>query len=180
MLSISTDVVRRLRIPGYVVMTMLTALPIIELAATAWPPQFSVVAWRFSVVGVAGATAITTVIGLFFIYAIALIAGDRAVLWVVSGLCAAFAILCIGAGAMFPLDALQMRGQVRPEALSRFSAASMVAMVKICAAALVYGALAVSSFRAGGSTRAETSRDRNTSASRLVVGQATPVRTGTN
>jgi len=174
----SFDVIRRLRVPGYFVMTMLTAMPVIELLATVLPAQIHQAGWRFSVVGVAGATAITTVIGLFFIFTIALMSGDRAVLWIVSGFSAAAAVLCLGAAGMFPLDALQMRAQIKPEAMTRYNAASVVAFLKILSACVVYAALAVSSFRAGGRS-AETVRDRAAAASKLVVGQA-PVRTGVN
>ncbi len=175
----SFDIVRRLRIPGYFVMTMLSVIPVVELLAAAFPPQIHQPAWRFGLVGASGAMAITTILGLFFIFTIAMISGDRAVLWVVSGFCAAAAVLCLGAAGMFPLDALQMRAQVKPEGITRYNAASAVAFLKILSACVVYATLAISSYRAGGRSSTESVRDRGAAASKLVVGQA-PVRTGVN
>jgi hypothetical protein len=152
-------------------MAMLTVLPIIELIATAWPPQLHLAAWRFSIVGVAGATAITTLIGLFFVFVIALIAGDKGVLWLVSGVCGAAAVFCLGAAGMFPLDMLQMRSQVPPEAMMRYNAASLVALLKVIFACVTYAVLAISAYRAAASG-ATSASDRSPAASRLVIGQS--------
>lgn len=166
---LSIDVVRKLRVPGYLVMGMLTSLPIIELAASSWPLQLHLAAWRLNVVGAAGATGVTALLGLYFIFAIATASDDRGVLLVVSSICAVAAVLCLAAAGLFPLDALQMKGQVRPDALTRFGAASIVAMLKICFAGVVSVALAISSFRAASRGRAEKLRERG--AGSLVVGQ---------
>jgi len=172
MLPISSDAIRRLRVPGYFVMTTLTSLPIIELFASAWPAQFHLAQWRFSMASVAGATAITALLGLYFIYWIAVAAGDKGVVWIVSSICGVAAVACIGAAGLFPLDALQMKSAVRADLLTRFAAASIVAMLKICFAGVAYGVLSVSAFKTASRFRTEGARERN-SGSPLVVGQST-------
>ena len=174
--SISSETIRRLRAPGYLVMTMLTALPVVELVATVFPLQLHVAAWRFTMIGAAVPAAITALLGLYFIYAIAVAAGDSAVLWIVSSICGVGAVLCLGAAGLFPLDALQVKGQVPAQAMSRYVAASAVAMVKVCVATVVYTGLAISSFRAASRVRSDTVRERGTG-SPFVVGTAT-ARTG--
>jgi len=173
---ITSDTIRRIRTPGYLVMTMLTALPIVELFATVFPLQLHVAAWRFTMIGAAVPAAITALLGLYFIYAIAVAAGDSAVLWIVSSICGIGAVLCLGAAGLFPLDALQVKGQVPPASMNRYVAASAVAMVKVCFATVVYTGLAISSFRAASKVRADMVRDRGSS-SPFVVGAAT-ARTG--
>lgn len=169
------DVVRRLRVPGYLVMGMLTSLPIIELGASSWPLQLHLAAWRLNVVGAAGPTGVTALLGLYFIFAIAAASDDRGVLWTVSSVCGVAAVVCLAAAGLFPLDVLQMKGQVRPDAMARFWAASIVAMLKICFAGVVSVALAISSFRAASKGRADNLRERGTGS--LLVGQS-PARAG--
>jgi hypothetical protein len=178
MLSIPSDTIKKLRIPGYCVMAMLSCLPIIELIATAIPTQFHVPTWRLSLVGTAGAAGVASILGLFFVFAIAVAADDRGVLWTVSSVCGVAAVLCFGAAALFPLDVLQVKSQVNPATMARYGAASAIAMLKISLTGVVATVLAVSSYRAASRGRPEAIRGRAVAGSPLVIGQA-PSRTGT-
>jgi hypothetical protein len=148
MLSSQSDLIRRLRIPGYLVLSLLTVLPLLELAASAWPPNIHFPAWRFTLVG-AGATAtVNTLLGLFLISAIAIASGDRAVVWFVSIACGLGAALCIIGAGMLPLDALQLRGQVPANNVARYNVAWVLACLKILATGVIFIVLSVNSYRA--------------------------------
>ncbi len=147
MLSPQSDVVRRLRIPGYLVLALLVFLPLIELTASAWPPNFHQAAWRFTMVGAGANATVNTLLGLFLISAIAIAAGDRTVVWFVAVIAAIGAALCFVGAGILPLDAVQLRGQVTAAALPRYGIAWGLALLKIISTAIVFLTLAISSFR---------------------------------
>ena len=125
-------------------------------------------------IGAVVPAAITALLGLYFIFAIAVASGDSGILWIVSSICGVGAVLCLGAAGLFPLDALQVKGQVPPQSMNRYVAASAVAMVKLCAATVVYTGLAISSFRAASRARAETVRERGNGSPFVVGATARP------
>jgi len=158
MLSPQSDVVRRLRIPGYLVLLLLVVLPLIELAASAWPLNVHQAAWRFTMVGAGSNATVNTLLGLFLISAIAIASGDRTVVWLVAVIAAVAAVLCFMGAAMLPLDAVQLRAQVRAEALPRYGIAWGLALLKIVSTAVVFLTLAISSFRSAKGMGMFTSR----------------------
>ena len=160
MLSPQSDIVRRLRIPGYLVLALVLFLPLIDLGASAWPPQIHVAAWRFAMIGAAANATGTTLLALFLISCIANVSGDRTILWFVAVISAVgSACYLVGAG-LLPLDAVQLRGQIQPAALSRYGMAWGLALLKIVSTAVVLAVLGVSSFRSAKAMGMFGSRDK--------------------
>jgi hypothetical protein len=173
-----TEILRRLRIPGYLVLALLAGLPLLELGANAWPAQFHLAAWRFTVAGAAAAASVNCLFGLFVIAVIAVASGDRAVVLFVAIASAIAAALCLIGAGMLPLDALQLRGQVDAKVLTRFNLAWGLALLRILATMVVFLVLSVNAFRASknmGSANAARGRSKATP---LVVsgtaGRGTP------
>jgi hypothetical protein len=172
MLSSQSEILRRLRIPGYFVLALLTGLPLLELAASAWPPNIHLPAWRFTLVA-AGATAtVNSLLGLFLILVIAVAAGDRGVVWFVSVVCGLAAAVCLIGGGMLPLDALQLRAQVDPKTLSKYNLAWSLAVLKILATAVLFLLLALHSSRAARSLGAANASRRQKGMPLVVPGSA--------
>ncbi|MGE5100660.1 MAG: hypothetical protein ACM3SX_11795, partial [Deltaproteobacteria bacterium] len=73
----------------------------------------------------------------------------RGVVWFVSIICIIAALFCIIGGGIFALDALQMKGQVKPELVSRYDAALVWGLTKIILAGIVFIGVAISAFRTG-------------------------------
>jgi len=164
-----TEILRRLRFPGYLVLALLAGLPILELGANAWPLQLHLAAWRFTVAGAAAAASVNSLLGLFVISVIAVASGDRAVVLFVAIASALAGALCLVGAGMLPLDALQLRSQVPADRLSRFNLAWCLALFRILATMVVFIVLSVHAFRASrnmGSTGALRGRAK---ASSLVV-----------
>ena len=155
LLTNTSELARRLRVPGYMVSALLFILTFFELAVATWPYNIHNVSWRL---GVAGGISGGFAAAIFFAFAIALAAGDRPVLWVVSAISGVAAVLFLVGSAFFVLDALQMKGQVRPELMSRYNLSFAWGFSKILLDIVVFAAVAVSGFRivreAGRSVRA--------------------------
>lgn len=165
------DFVRRLRIPGYLVMALLGIVTFAEISVAAWPFRIHDVGWRLAVAGAASGGAGTALLAIFFALMIAVISDDRGVIWFVSIICIVAALLCIIGGGIFALDALQMKGQVKPELVSRYDAALVWGLAKIVLAGIVFVGVAVSAFRTGiGLGRASAVSGKG--ASMLVTGRA--------
>jgi len=144
-----TDIIRRLRVPGYLVMGLLGVVTFAEIAVAAWPFRIHDVSWRLAVAGAASGGAGTALLAIFFALLIAVVSDDRGVIWFVSIVCAIAALLCIIGGGVFALDALQMKGQVKPELVSRYDAALVWGLTKIVLAGIVFVGVAISAFRTG-------------------------------
>jgi hypothetical protein len=164
----SSDRVRSLRAPGYFILAMAVVFPLVELVLSVSPWHPTAVMWRFGVMGLAASAAGTPLTALFFIYALALLAGDRNVVRVVCAVAAVIAVvLILGAGG-FVLDVLQMKARVKPEALRQFKYASAQALIKQLFWGVAAGVLAISAFRTVRKTRTQTVRSPNES---LLVGR---------
>jgi hypothetical protein len=165
------DFVRRLRVPGYLVMALLGIVTVAEIGIAAWPFRIHDVGWRLAVAGAASGGAGTALLAIFFALLIAVVADDRGVIWFISAMCAVAALLCIVGGGVFALDALQMKGQVKPELVSRYDAALVWGLIKIILAGVVFVGVAISAFRTAiGMGRSVVAPGKG--ASMLVTGRA--------
>jgi hypothetical protein len=143
------DFVRRLRVPGYLVMALLGVVTFAEICVAAWPFRIHDVGWRLAVAGAASGGAGTALLAIFLALVIAVIADDRGVVLLVAIVCIVAALFCIVGGGMFALDALQMKGQVKPELVSRYDLNLVWGLAKIILAGIVFVGVAISAFRAG-------------------------------
>ena len=174
MRPISSDLVRRARIPGYLVMAFLIVSPLIELCAAAWPFQIRQAAWRLSFVGTAGASLGLPILGLFLTFLLAALVADKFAMWIVSAFSVFGGVLCFLEAGVFSLDALEMKSHVRAALTQRYDAMSAWWLLKLCAAGVILLAMAVSSYRAAKHVRREPDLGHEKSASWLVSSGGPP------
>ncbi len=156
MASVSTDFVRRLRVPGYCTLFLVAAAPLLQLAVAAWPFTIHEIAWRLGVYTVAANSLGAATLGVFLLLALATASGDRAVLWTIAVACSLGVALCIVALGAFSLDALQMRAQVMETAARKYTLASTWVAVQIALWGCMALILAISAVRtARGMSREE-------------------------
>lgn len=166
------DAIRRFRIPAYLIFILGAVLPLVELVLAVSPLKPTQVMWRFGAVGLFASAAAAPLIMLLLLYGVALAAEDRRVLYVIGSLAAlAAAILLVSSGA-FALDALQMKRQVTPGAMTKFAVASVQAFVKLVVQGVAAAVLAMSALRAARALKREVLK-KPTRSSTLVVGQPT-------
>lgn len=165
----ATDRLRRLRGPGYLILGLAVAIPLIELFLSVVPWHPGVVTWRFGTMGLTAAAIGTPLTGLLFVFALALLMDDRPVAWGVAVISAVIAlVLIVGAGG-FVLDALQVKARVKPEALRQFTLASAQALVKLLVEGVAATFLAIAAFRSVRQGRRQHVRSAKES---LVVGRS--------
>jgi hypothetical protein len=150
LLTNSSELTRRLRVPGYMVAALLFVLTFFELAVATWPYRPHDISWRLGVAGGISGGAGTALIAIFFAFAIALAAGDRPVLWLVSAISGLAAALFLIGCAFFVLDALQMKGQVKPELMSRYNLSFAWGFAKIVLDIVVFAGVAYSGIKSAG------------------------------
>ncbi len=139
---------RHLRVPGYLILFIAMILPLLDLLVSVMPLRPTTVVWRFGAVGLFSSAIGAPLLILFFIYVLAVFAGDRKITMLVGIVSALICLsLILGSGA-FVLDALQMKQRVQPAAQTRFMTASVQAMLKLGMQGLGSLVLAISAFRA--------------------------------
>ena len=164
-----------LALPGYSVAFLLFLVPLFDTALTVFPWRFGESSWRFGVVGVFSRALLTPLLGLLIAFAVAVLLDHRAVqraISVFSGLIAV-AVMCIL--ALFVLDALQMRVQVRPEAKTAFDVTSVMALGKYGLAMLVLAAFTVGGWKSSrreNSAAARAGRQKSEDAGIIVASRA--------
>jgi hypothetical protein len=152
-------------------MALLGVVTFAEIGVAAWPFRLHDVGWRLAVAGAASGGAGTALLALFLALFIAVVADDRGVIWFVSIICAIAALLCIVGGGVFALDAVQMKGQVKPELVSRYDAALVWGLIKIVLAGIAFIGVAISAFRTAiGMGRSSVAAGKG--ASMLVTGRS--------
>src|SRR5690348_5048807 len=176
MTSTAPELVRRLRVPGYLIMAVTSILPLIDLLMAISPMHPGTVMWRFGAVGLISSAIGAPLLVLVLIYALALLSGDRKVVITVGIIAAIIAVLMIGGAGSFSLDALQMKSRVNPVALDKFKGASALALVKLLVMGISAIVLAVSAFRSSRLMKREPARATR-GGSTLVVGQPATSRT---
>lgn len=139
---------RRFRVPAYVILLLGGAFPFADWLMTIYPLQLGSVPWRFGAAGLAANLVVGPLVTLVLIYGVALLSGDRKIVMVVAAVAALAAVMALLAAGSFTLDALQMKNQVRPEQLRRFTLTAAQAWIKLLAQALGAAILAVSATRA--------------------------------
>ena len=146
--SAPNSLARHLRAPGYLFFGIAMLLPVLDLLISIYPFRIGTVVWRFGAVGLLSSAVGAPLLVLFFVFALALFAGDRKVVIAVGVLAALIALLLISGSGSFVLDALQMKRRVQAAAQERFMMASAQAMLKLVLESITAIVLALSAFRA--------------------------------
>lgn len=137
----------------YMVALGLVVAPLAGTLVSVWPVQIGVVSWRFGAAGMFSRGLLTSLMGLVLTGAGAIVFGHRRTLRalaVASGLAAVALLLAAG---LLLLDAAQLRGSVRPQALPAYHVAAAGALVRTLYASLATALMAVGGWK--------TSRLRN-------------------
>jgi hypothetical protein len=164
-----------LALPGYLVALLLIGIPLVEIALPMLPTRFGEVQWRFGAAGLFSRAMMTPFLGLFIVFAIALLLDQRAVLRTISVGGVLLAVLLLGAFAIFALDALQVRVQIKPEARRAFDTGAIFALMKFALGSVTAVVFASSARRALARQRSKQQDTAPTLTSRgsLKVGPAT-------
>ena len=169
--------VRRLRVPGYLILGIAMVLPLLDLLVSVMPLRPTTVVWRFGAVGLLSSAIGAPLLILFFIFVLAYLAGDRKVVVLCAVLAALIALTMIAGAGTFALDSLQMKRRVQEAAQSRFLLASAQAMMKLGLEGLAALVLAVSAFRTvKGAKAVAIARTEARPSSSLLMGRAASAR----
>jgi len=161
----SQTVPRPLLSAGYGIGAMLLVLPVAELSLRFFPMQPGAVNWRFGAAGLLSNAVVLPVIGMAVLMATASLMEQRLMVRVASvvNLLGGLALWVVS--VFFVLDALQLRGIVRPEMARSYDVAAAKALLSLLLAGAVALWLAVGGWRAtrlprGSAARAQRSADR--------------------
>lgn len=166
----ATDSLHRFRAPAYLILVLSALFPIVDLLLTVAPWHPSVVMWRFGAVGMAANAVAGPLLILLLVYGVALLFADRRILMAIGIVSLLGAVLLTLAFGAFALDALQMKAQVRPEALRKFTFASGQAFVKLLIQAISATVLGLSAIRASRAKKQEMARSERPSPGAMLVG----------
>ena len=165
---------RRLRLPGYLVMAAMTIVQVVDVGIRAWPFRVHSPAWRLGVVGFAANAVGTPMLTFLVILAIAVVAGDRGVAYLIASLSALGAAFCLLATGVFALDAMQLKGQVQASLSHQYDVASFWLVARVLIAALVFIVIGITSYRLAKTVRRDMPRQAVKGSGSLVVGASRP------
>lgn len=115
---------------AYAVAALLVVMPLTDTFLGVWPMRVGQVTWRFGAAGLLSRALMTPLFGLLIGLVTATLLEHRIMTRVLSIVAFLGALLGVLAMVMFGLDALQARSGVRPEALTAFDTAWIVALIK--------------------------------------------------
>jgi hypothetical protein len=168
--SLANDTARRLRLPGYIVVGYITIGSLLDVVISSQPAQIHDMRWRLAVSTLLTGASGTELLGAVFFLALAVAVSDGIATWVGFALSLLCGLLYVGAGAVFALDALQMRGQVRPEMLSRYNMNLVWTLVRMLFTGVAFFVIASACVRAARALGRALDRSATGPASTLVVG----------
>jgi hypothetical protein len=164
----SSDFVRRIRVPAFLIVAFLSVGSIVEVLVAAWPLRLHDVSWRLGIMNSAAGATGTELLALLILIVVAQMAESRAGLWTGFGYSILGAITYLGGAGMFVLDALQMRGRVPPAEVHRFDVAIGWALLRFGFAELVFLGFAACALAAARALGRELGR--GDTANKIVVG----------
>lgn len=162
---------------AYAVALLLIIMPLVEVVLGIWPLRVGQVNWRFGAAGLVSQSVMTPLLGLFLAIATAALVGHRIAARVLSVIALAGGIMGILAIAMFGLDALEARASVRPESMTAFDRASIVAGVRYILGTVTAFLLGIGGWKASRKSSRPAAAARDSSAagasgadSRVLIG----------
>lgn len=125
-----SDRLKALATPSYVIAAILIVFPLVDTALALLPLRPGELAWRFGALGLGSQALMTPLLGGLLALVTASVLGHRRALRVVQTVSWFVAVMLVVAIALLSLDAIQMRGSIRPEVRGAFDKASVVALFK--------------------------------------------------
>lgn len=159
---------RRLRVPGYGVAGFLIFLSLTEAVVGALPPHPTDPFWRITFATATIGAAVPLLLVLFLVLAIGTIMRDRGAVLLVAILCGVAALCCLAGGALFALDMLEVKTQIKPELEARFALSTTWTLFKIFVGAAAALMLGVSARRTARSMKPAAAQRSSASALRAV------------
>jgi len=132
-------------VAGLFVLTML-----IDVVTNVWPPDPGDIQWRFGFFGVASNYLISGLFGMLLLAAAAVWAGHRRMMTTACVLAAVAGLLLLGFAALYALDVLQLRNNVRPEAEFPFRVGALKSFFKMVTTSLALLVIARGTWKARG------------------------------
>jgi hypothetical protein len=169
--QVSQNTLRRLRVPACLLAALLSVLPVMEILVNAWPVRIHDPAWRLAAVGIGAGGLATLLLALFLILVVGSLGDSPVGAWIVAGICALVAMVCVVGAFAFALDSLQVRAQVLPAMANRYGLASLLALGKICFAGIVATSFTFNAVGTARNLRRTVVRPAR-SASSILVGSA--------
>jgi hypothetical protein len=165
---LSTTVVRNLRVPGYLILAMTALEPITEVLLRSAPFRVHSPAWRLALITGGAGAAVTALLALFLMLAIATVAEDRGIAYLVSSVSGLSAGLCVLAAGTFALDALQTKNDVQAPLSDLYNVGSVWIVVRVVVAAILFITLALYAMRIAKLVRFVSERPAGRRASILI------------
>lgn len=139
--------------PVYFAGFLTALLPLVDLAASVWPPRLGQVEWRFGTLGLLSGFTLSPLLGLIMCMAAAAVLQHRIVQKVLAVLAFVGAVKLVAFIVIFGLDWLQFRAAAPAEARPGMDVGSVKAIIKhaLVAASLIW--LGIAGWRAGRSER---------------------------
>ena len=172
-MSLANDAVRRLRLPGYIVVAYMTIGSLLDVVVSGQPPQIHDLRWRLGVSTLLTGASGTELLGALLFLALAVATSDGVAMWVGFAMSMLIGLLYIAVGGVFSLDSLQMRGQIRPEMLARYNLGLVWTLARILFTGAVFLIIAGVFFRAARALGRMLDRSATSPGSTLVVGAHT-------
>lgn len=162
----------------YFIAAMMIVLPLSELTLAAWPLRPGAIQWRFGLLGLSGNTFLGPMTGLALLALAAALLEHRLFLRSLAVIALLLAALAASGWAVFVLDALQLRGAVKPQAVRGFEVAAAKALVGLSCTTLLCLWIGVGGWIAsrGNPPGSQQATKKATRRSVLIAG--TPVRAG--
>ena len=143
----TTSPLKRFTVPAYAVALVFLISPAADVVANAWPIDPGNIQWRFGAAGIASNYLLSVVMGLAIGVAAAAAAGSRVMTRLFTALSLLVGVLSALIALLLPLDVLQLRGNVREEALGMFAMGAMKAELKIAVTAVALLLLGIAGFK---------------------------------
>ena len=140
-------VARRLRIAGYFLALFVGVSSISDIIVSTWPVSVHDARWRVGATTLITSAAPVNLLVIFVCIAIAFLAGDRRVLWLIGGLCAVASVAFLGLSAELALDLLQIRHKVRADLVSNYDVTMALGELRLLLASALSFVLSVAAFR---------------------------------
>jgi hypothetical protein len=145
---------------GYVVAMVLVVFSLVDLLANTWPLTPGQINWRYGSFGLASGYVLTIVLGMGLAVAVAVGAGHRAFARVLAAISGIGGVALLITGAVYFLDALQIRGTVPDENWIPFHVGTGKALFKNGASGLAFLWIGWAGWRAAGQEAARADEKR--------------------
>ena len=169
-MSFSTESIRRLRLPAYIVIGYITIGSLADVIISTQPALIHDVRWRLGVGTLLTGASGTELLGAILFLALAAAAADQVALWTEFSLSLLIGLGYVLASGGFALDSLQMRGQISAEMLTRYNIGTTWTEVRLAFTGIVFFGIAAAAFRAARALARAVDRSASSPASTLVVG----------